>query len=192
MSFLTRDEILAQPLYESRTKAQRYQRRTASTRHSIFLSHSHTDADLVDQFLAKILGDNADSVYIDRSDESLPEKCTPVTAAKVKGKIRECEKLLLLATNNACDSRWCPWELGVGDEANGYASVLVVPVADSAAGGWRGNEYIGIYQYLDQDSFGRLYVVSPANQTKEPLEVWVKRPKASAPAMHRSPVASGL
>jgi hypothetical protein len=192
MSFLTRGEILAQPLYEARLKAQRYQKKTASTRHSIFLSHSHKDADLIDQFIAKILGDQADSVYIDRADETLPEKCTPITAAKVKGKIRECDKLLLLATNNACNSRWCPWELGVGDEANGYGSVVVVPVADTAGGGWQGNEYIGIYQYLDKDNLGRLYVVSPATQTKEPLDIWLKRPKTAPSGPHHIPSSSGL
>src|SRR4051812_19597951 len=81
---------------------------------SIFLSHCHTDKDLVGQAVAFFKGFNT-SIYIDWMDESMPEKLSGVTAQKIKQKIIQNDKFALLATNDAVISRWCNWELGIGD-----------------------------------------------------------------------------
>ncbi len=176
MSFVTRAEIAGRlTSNEARQKAGNYHIKASSDRHYIFLSHSHKDRDLVEQFVAW-LGSMASAIYIDWADKTVPETCTPATAMYVKKKINECHKLVLLATENACNSRWCPWELGVGDEANGMANVLVFPVTEPNKT-WPGNEYIGIYNYVDKDSAGHLWVVDPANNTKTSLSTWLARPK---------------
>lgn len=176
MAFITRSEIAGRlTLNEARAKATTYHTKAASDKHYVFLSHSHKDKDLVEQFVA-LLGSMTGAIYIDWADKTVPETCTPATAVYVKNKIKECHKLVLLATENACSSRWCPWELGVGDEANGMANVLVFPVTEPHKP-WTGNEYIGIYNYVDKDSAGHLWVIDPANSTRTSLSAWLARPK---------------
>lgn len=68
---------------------------------SIFLSHSHTDKDVVEQ--AKIFFENLGiSVYVDWADKTMPESTNGVTAQKIKKQIiTGNDKFVLLATNNA-------------------------------------------------------------------------------------------
>ncbi len=175
MAFVTRAEVQDyRTLVEAHQKANRYHTKVSTDRHYIFLSHSHRDKELVEQFVT-LLGEHAQYVYIDWADGTIPENCTPATALYVKKKINECHKLVLLATENACNSRWCPWELGVGDEANGMSNVLVFPVVEPNRT-WPGNEYIGIYSYVEKDFLGNLYVVDPGTNTRVALGTWLTRP----------------
>lgn len=176
MPFVTRADIEGHlTLNEANQKSAHYHTKASTDRHFIFLSHSHKDKALVERFVA-LIGAQANSVYIDWADKSVPEQCTPATALYVKGKIKECHKLVLLGTENACNSRWCPWELGIGDEANGSPNVLVFPVVDPSKT-WPGNEYIGIYNYVEKDWQGYLHVVNPVTQKKITLADWITRSK---------------
>lgn len=176
MAFVTRSEIEGRlTINEARQKAGRYHVKASTDRHYIFLSHSHKDKHLVEQFVS-LLGEHAQYIYIDWADKTVPESCSPETALYVKKKIHECHKLVLLATDNACSSRWCPWELGVGDEANGMSNVLVFPVVEPNRT-WAGNEYIGIYNYVEKDYSGRLRVIDPITKKQIGLGDWLTRPK---------------
>lgn len=81
---------------------------------TIFLSHSHHDARYVNMTRAffERLGIN---LYVDWADESMPTYTCGYTALKIKEKIRENDFFILLATDLALWSKWCNWELGIGD-----------------------------------------------------------------------------
>jgi TIR domain-containing protein len=176
MAFVTRADIEGRlTINEARQKAGNYHVKASTDRHYIFLSHSHRDKQLVEQFVA-LLGEHANYIYIDWADKSVPDNCTPATALYVKSKIHQCHKLVLLATGNACISRWCPWELGIGDEANGMTNVLIFPVVEPNRT-WPGNEYIGIYNYVEKDFSGRLLVVDPVTKQQITLGNWLMRAK---------------
>lgn len=148
MAFYRRSDLQQRPLYEARATAERYHRKTASSQHYIFLSHSHLDGDLV-LSAAALIGEYANAIYIDWKDESMPKVTNAVTARRIKAKIAETSKFILLATNNALSSKWVPWELGIADQSNGMSKVLIFPVEDPPHT-WLGNEYIGIYSYVDR------------------------------------------
>ena len=82
---------------------------------TIFISHNHSDLkDLRD--LIGFLEEKFNVLcYIDSRDPSLPKITSGETATKIKERIRQCDKFILLATNRAINSKWCNWELGYGD-----------------------------------------------------------------------------
>jgi hypothetical protein len=123
-----------------------------------FLCHSHKDKHLVEN-LTHYFHDKGWNVYIDWMDEELPPTPDEVTANKIKLKIQECELFLFLATRNSIASRWCPWEIGYADAVKSNSKVVIIPTEDND-GRWYGNEYLNLYQRLD-DRSGFLEVFSP-------------------------------
>lgn len=146
---------------------------------SAFLSHSHLDKELIEEANAFFKGLNI-SIYIDWMDETMPEKTSGMTATKIKSKIISNDKFVLLATNNAVASKWCNWELGVGDTFKASNDkLLVLPLADNR-GHWTGNEFLQIYPRVEpvsKDSYSFydniFRVVYPDGRTIW-IEEWLK------------------
>ena len=116
---------------------------------TIFLSHKHSDKALVKQAIALFnsLGIN---VYVDWLDSSMPPVTSPVTADILKKKIRNSQKFILLASDAAIESKWCNWELGLGDAAKYLDNIAILPAASEGIS-WKGNEYLGIYPVITSE-----------------------------------------
>ena len=75
----------------------------------------------------------------------MPRVTSGKTASKIKTRIRQCDKFILLATNSAVESKWCNWELGYGDSQkfdNNDIAILPLKKADMTDSAYKGNEYI--------------------------------------------------
>src|SRR5690606_26586387 len=81
---------------------------------TVFLSHKHDDLEDLKGFMKKVK-DLGVEVYIDSMDSEMPKQTSGETAHRIKQVIKETNKFILLATNNAIESYWCNWELGIGD-----------------------------------------------------------------------------
>ncbi|WP_282075863.1 toll/interleukin-1 receptor domain-containing protein [Maribacter aquivivus] len=154
---------------------------------SIFLSHSHHDKAKIEQ--AKVFFENLGiSIYVDWMDSTMPERTNGVTAVRIKTKIRENDKFVLLATNKAVSSKWCNWEVGIGDIYKlPKDNIAILGLADNI-GHWTGNEYLQIYpsiEYLNGNTKNTLghyiasgyYVFYPSvngERTFKSLEQWLK------------------
>ncbi|MBK6263690.1 toll/interleukin-1 receptor domain-containing protein [Marivirga sp. S37H4] len=154
---------------------------------SIFLSHSHLDKDKVEQ--AKIFFEHLGiSIYVDWMDGTMPERTNKVTANKIKSKITENEKFILLATNRAVSSKWCNWEVGIGDTYKlSKDNIAILGLADNNRH-WTGNEYLQIYPSIEyQDGTKKTntgtyiskgyYVLYPSEDNSRrfiTLEQWLK------------------
>lgn len=147
-------------------------RKTSFT--TIFLSHSHSEKVMLESMLSVLLRLGVE-VYVDWLDEEMPYPPTGKTAERIKEKIEENHKFILLATNNAIASKWCNWELGLGDAAKFDEHIALFPVAES--NGWRGNEYLQIYPYIEKvnsiSNDGNFKVTKPDGTSKK-LEAWLK------------------
>lgn len=145
---------------------------------SIFLSHSHQDAQIVEQIIPYLNRFGID-VYVDWLDDEMPSTTSGVTAQKIKNKIKEHSKFILLATENALISKWCNWELGFGDAQKYINHLAILPVAENN-GQWSGNEYVQIYPTIIKEKSNNypyneiVYVKYPDN-TKEKIELWLKK-----------------
>ncbi len=111
-------------------------------------------------------------------DDSLPEKPNTETAAILRSRIQKSDKFILMATPNSSDSKWIPWELGLGDGFVNYENVAILPITQYSSS-WEEQEYYSIYGYIEKvDSTNNLrndYAIFYPNKKPEWLIDWIKR-----------------
>ncbi|WP_430446869.1 MAG: toll/interleukin-1 receptor domain-containing protein [Pseudomonas piscis] len=117
----------------------------------IFLSHSSSDANLVIG-IKKLLEQRGKRVYVDWVDD--PEldrsRVTKDTAARLRHRMVQSESLFYVATDNATNSKWMPWELGFFDGLK-HEKVRILPVLLSANQRFDGQEYLGLYPVVSKE-----------------------------------------
>ncbi len=125
----------------------------------VFLSHSHTDNNTAHWAinLIKRYGGNA---WVDWLDPEMPSQTNAETATMLKRKITSCQKFILLATPDALQSRWVPWELGYADSVKTLDNVALLPIRDDNYD-YPENEYLGIYKSIQQAEDGQFGVFPP-------------------------------
>lgn len=119
---------------------------------TIFLSHKHDEGILLQKTIALLKEEGVD-VYVDWMDESMPAYTNEQTAHRLKEIIEKSNKFILLATDAAIESKWCNWELGIGDVLKYKANIALLPV-EKENRNFDGSEYLKIYpriEYVDQD-----------------------------------------
>jgi hypothetical protein len=115
---------------------------------TVFLSHATADDDLVPGVLL-ILENHGGKVYADHHDPSLPGSDCIAIANHLRTVIRECGKLVLLASPRSKDSKWIPWELGLGDGTRYERNIALFPSAEySTDMTWSEQEYLGLYRRI--------------------------------------------
>lgn len=137
----------------------------------VFLSHKHTDKELVYEVI-KLFNDFNINAYIDWLDDDMPAVTNQDTALKIKEKINSSKKFLLLATEDAINSKWCNWELGLGDAVKYHEHIAIIPIAETNNGNWNGNEYLQIYPCLKIDKDKRELFVE-FNGKKQNFKDWL-------------------
>jgi hypothetical protein len=145
---------------------------------SVFLSHSHLDKDMIEAGIVYFKGISV-SMYVDWEDDSMPNSTSGITAARIKQKIRINDKFILLATNNAVASKWCNWELGIGDIRKlKNDNLAIIPLADND-GKWAGNEYLQMYPRIEEanniENKGKYKVVYPDGRPMIWLKKWLMK-----------------
>lgn len=120
---------------------------TKTSKVTIFLSHKHNESrELADAI--EFLSSFDVSIYVDWMDDQMPTVTSGKTARRIKSKIVENRKFILLATEGAINSKWCNWELGFGDSKKYIEHIAILPVKDDYSG-YSGSEYLQIYPYIE-------------------------------------------
>jgi hypothetical protein len=174
--YLTRSTLRNLGEAESSQKSIRdYFEKRSTGRTRVFLSHSHIDVnDLSKQELyglMRLLLLYGGDIYIDWLDPDMPKETSSETAVRLKGKIDLCDRFLLLATENAINSKWVPWELGYADKAKGIESIAIIPIADPY-GHWSGSEYLALYPRVLVTKDDNLGIYQPCAQTGRYIKSW--------------------
>ncbi len=113
-----------------------------------FLSHSSKDAEYLPGVIS-LLKNHGASVYCDLDDNRLPDNPTPETATIIKNQIRKSRRLVMFVTENSKDSKWVPWELGIGDSCLSPSSVALLPASkNDYEQSWARQEYLGLYRHI--------------------------------------------
>lgn len=118
---------------------------------TVFISHRHDDLEDLSGLIGFLEQNYNVKAYIDSKDSSMPSVTSGATASKIKERIRQCNKFILLATDGAVESKWCNWELGYGDSQKfSSKDIAILPLkrkgySDSS---YKGNEYMQIYPYI--------------------------------------------
>jgi hypothetical protein len=125
------------------------------TNFDAFLSHSYQDAmiDLERMFgVQELLKQYGFSSYVDWVvDKQLErEDINDTTAETLRTRMDHCKFLLFVTSENSSESKWMPWELGYMDGKKDLVATL--PISQTGGTGFAGQEYLGIYPYLDHYS----------------------------------------
>lgn len=142
---------------------------------SVFLSHKHDENEIVKQVIT-LLNKLGIEVYVDWMDGAMPKNTNGYTATRIKEKIKQNEKFILLATEAAISSKWCNWELGYGDAQKYPKNIAVMPITNSEDNAFSGSEYLQIYPIITSKylfSTGTYFV--EFNDTKIALTDWLKQ-----------------
>ncbi len=122
---------------------------------SVFLSHSSGDNDLLPGVI-RVLEVNGGSVYVDQLDVDLPKSDFTETADRLRHVLSKCKKFVLLVTPRTKDSKWIPWELGLGDGGLRGKNVALFPsVENTQETRWAEREYLGLYQRIIWGNFAK-------------------------------------
>ena len=121
-------------------------RRPLSNEISIFLSHKHDQKAELSAAIALLRKVNV-NIYVDWADDGMPKKTSGVTAVRIKEQIKSCKKFILLATEQAITSKWCNWELGIGDVHKYIDNIALLAIKEDYSA-WSGSEYLEIYPII--------------------------------------------
>lgn len=151
MSFITESQLKNQrrsvKAYMSANESLRnFKNESSFFKTKIFLSHKHDEQDNLEGAISLLKSFGVD-IYVDWLDEGMPKTTSGVTAVKIKQRIIENHKFIFLATEGAINSKWCNWELGLGDAAKYIENIALLPVKREFSD-FSGSEYLEIYPYI--------------------------------------------
>lgn len=126
------------------------------SRPMVFLSHKHDENRILQDTVAFLKEEGVD-VYVDWMDPAMPAYTNAETAHKLKEKIKASDKFILIATPDAINSKWCNWELGLGDAAKYIEHIALFPVNKSDSF-FYGSEYLKIYPRIEYEDGTSKYV----------------------------------
>lgn len=151
----------------------------------IFLSHKHDEKEFLEGAISLLKTYGVD-VYVDWLDDGMPKTTSGQTAVRIKEKIKENHKFILLATEGAINSKWCNWELGLGDAEKYIENIALLPIKKDY-NDFSGIEYLEIYPYIFNIDYYQLfkgdyrsqgtYVVYPSvngNDRVIPIAQWLR------------------
>lgn len=153
-----------------------YEKKKSYDTFHVFLSHSTKDQAKLPSVI-NFLSKYGVNVYIDKSDKELPQKTSPETGEKLKKRIYEAKKFIVLVTQNSKESKWIPWELGIADEKKKIENVALLPIVQNQiTETWQEQEYLGLYHRIVFRKIKNVWVVLDHHKNKEiELSEWLKR-----------------
>lgn len=179
MSIITKSELLGARgytgaiSYRINESLTNFRNESSLGKVKIFLSHKHGENE---ELLGAInfLKQFGVEIYVDWQDEGMPKKTSGKTAKRIKQKIKENKKFILLATDAAIASKWCNWELGLGDGEKYIDHIALLPVKSNMLN-YEGGEYLEIYPYINKsDTIPNYYHLKYPDGTTKSLLNWLK------------------
>lgn len=144
----------------------------------VFLSHSSAEPEEILLGIKDQLEEAGLSVYVDKySDPQLsPNRVDRETAELLRMRMRQSNSLLYVYSQHSQKSRWMPWELGFFDGLKG--AVGVIPVLNGSDNKFKGEEYLNLYPYVDEEKMKGTDVnylwINETRTSYARLDEWVK------------------
>ncbi len=151
MSFVTESQLKSQrrstkTYFTLNESLRNFKSENTFNKTKIFLSHKHDEKEKLEGAISLLKSYGVD-VYVDWLDDEMPKTTSGQTASRIKEKIKENHKFILLATEAAISSKWCNWELGLGDAAKYIENIALLPIKRDYSE-FTGSEYLEIYPYI--------------------------------------------
>jgi hypothetical protein len=144
-------------LNEERTKRIQFSEIQAEKKMIVFLSHKHDEVESLKHTI-KLLKNCKVDIYVDWMDTGMPKKTCYKTAERLKEKIKDCDRFILVGTEGAINSKWCNWELGQGDILKFENDKLAILPIKKDYEDYSGNEYIELYPTIQYEDGNTEYI----------------------------------
>ena len=151
MAYLTLSQVRGKAQFSDPLR-ENLSRKSLTSKNTVFLSHSHQDADIIRPVINFLLTLGVE-VYVDWLDDSMPKTTSSETASRLKDKIRESDRFLVLLSEKSVESKWVPWELGYADGVKQIKDIAILPVrrGDSTSDStFNGLEYMTLYPVIKE------------------------------------------
>jgi len=146
-------------------------------KYHVFISYRHEDRSYVPR-VAKFLKGLQAGIYIDFLDEELAKAPDSQTAPILRRRITQCSKLIQIITPNSSDSRWMPWELGLGDGILGYRNAVTLPIINTYQPKVS-QDYLDMYGHIEtttaRNSTYEDWSIQYPDNTAEWFTTWLKK-----------------
>ncbi len=160
---------------------------------AVFISHKHDDLNELEGILNMLRTIYKVYPYIDSQDPTLPIKTSAITAQRIRERIEQCDRFVMLAREGAIESKWCNWELGFGDAKKWKEGRIALwPIKSKGVEDfeYKGNEYMKLYpsicyrdknekysdgSYFEEGYYVRTYKEDTNSWEVEPLERWLMK-----------------
>lgn len=111
-------------------------------------------------------------VYVDWIDDRQlnRENVDAQTADQLRNRMKNCKSLFFATSENSINSKWMPWELGYFDGLKNKFAIL--PIITSTTSYYEGQEYLGLYDYVD-NGHTEIYIRSITG-TKTTFKLWLE------------------
>lgn len=175
MNFLTFNE-LDESSFSNAERINESRNFSKTNSNIVFISYRRKDRKLVVP-IVELLNRVGANVYIDYLDDALPDSPNNSTASILRQRIKSSDKFILLATPNSKESKWMPWELGLGDGFNGFKNTIILPITNTSSS-WSEQEYYRIYGFVNGTEELFPYVrkrwqISFPNGQRVDLKTWI-------------------
>lgn len=175
MAYLNLSNLGSFGFQTSRTLNADVQNYNPAARYHIFLSYRHADRNYVPG-VVKFLKDLHAGVYVDFLDEELANSPNSRTAPIIRQRISDSRKLIQLLSPNSNDSRWMPWELGLGDGLLKYPNAVTLP-ATTTYNQKIPEDFLAMYGHIEstRNSYGpETWIVKYPEGTSKSFTDWLR------------------
>ncbi len=132
-------------------------------KYDLFLSYNHKDITLA-RAIYHELKNQGISVYADFIDPSFQPIVNKKTAKILCNKIANCKALAYIHTENAKNSKWCPWEIGLASGLKDFKCVII-PAIVNDDNEFDRQEYLTLYPFAsytkDRNGNGPFFGLEP-------------------------------
>lgn len=120
-------------------------------KYDLFLSYNHKDITLA-KAIYQELQNQGISVYADFIDLSFKPIVDKNTAKILCDKIANCKALAYIHTENAKNSKWCPWEIGLASGLKDFKCVII-PAIVKDDNEFDRQEYLTLYPFTSYTKY---------------------------------------
>lgn len=121
---------------------------SSSQQRQVFLSYRHSDKYYIHEIVT-FLKNLGVPIYVDYLDENLSQSKMEEVAGIIRKQIGKSSKFIQVVSPNSSESKWLPWEIGVGDGVLGTKNAILMPVTIN--NGYNPYaEHLSIYGHIDK------------------------------------------
>ncbi len=151
---------------------QLFREETKEQKVNVFLFHKPDQREELDSAI-NFLNNFRVLIYVDWLNSDVIEDKSEATKKLITQKIKENQKFIFLATEEAIHSKWCDWVIRLAKTMIPIENIIILPIRADFSD-YDGGEYLRKYPYIHESDFtANEYDIKFPDQEILPLSKWI-------------------